>query len=304
MATGSKPPPAPDPYRTASAEGASNVQTALGNSVLSNPNVVGPTGSTTYTQSGEYQTIQLPDGTTTQVPRYTQTNKLSEEQQRLYDLNTQTQESIGRIGLDQSRRIGDLLGRPMDLSGLPDLTNDFSADRARVEQSLRDRLAPVNQRNLDAERNRLTNMGFQQGTEAWKAAMDDYNRGINDQNLAITGHGLAEQQGMYGMASNRRNQAFQEMLQQRNQPINEITALLSGSQVSMPNAPGYNAPQIQGTNIGSNIYNSAALANQQWQQEQQSKNAMMGGLFGLAGTAAFGGMRYGMNPMAWGNTGR
>lgn len=304
MATGSKPPPAPDPYKTAAAEGKSNVQTGIANSVLANPNTVGPTGSTTYSQSGEMQTIQLPDGSTTQVPRYTQTTKLSDEQQKLYDLNTQTQQNIGQVGVDQSRRIGEILGQPVNYSDLQIDPQNFSNDRLRVEQSLRDRLAPVNQRNLDAERNRLTNMGFQQGTEAWKSAMDDYNRGINDQNLAITGQGLQEQQGMYGMARDAAGYEMQRRTQQQNQPINAITALLSGSQVSMPNTPGYNAPTIAGSNVGSSIYNSAALANQNWQAEQARNGAMMGGLFGLGSAAAFGGMKYGMNPLAWGNTGK
>lgn len=290
----------PDPYKVSSAEGKSNVQTALANSVLGNPNTYGPQGSTTYSQSGEMQTITLPDGTTTQVPRYTQTTTLSPEQQSLYNLNTQTQQNIGQIGVDQSQRIGQLLGQPIDFSGLPELTTDFSADRQRVEQSLRDRLAPQNERDYAALENRLTNQGFQRGTEGFTSAMDEYRRGINDQNLAITAAGLGEQQGLYGMASNRRNQALQEMLQERNQPINEISALLSGSQVSMPNTPGYNAPSIAGTNIGQNIYNSSALQNQQWQQEQQQQNAMMGGLFGLGSAGLFGGMKYGFNPLKWG----
>lgn len=297
----SSPPPAPDPYRVSSAEGKSNVQTGIANSVLGNANTVSPFGSTTYSQSGEMQTITLPDGSTTQVPRYTQTTTLSPEQQGLYNLNTQTQQNIGQIGVDQSKRIGNLLGQPIDLSSLPKAApDDFSADRLRVEQSIRDRLAPQNERDYSALENRLTNQGFQRGTEAFNSAMDEYRRGINDQNLAITAQGLGEQQGMYGMASNARNQALTELLQQRNQPINEISALLSGSQVSLPNQPGYNAPTIAGTNFSQNAYNSAAIDAKNYETKQKANAALMSGLFGLGGTVLTGGMQYGFNPMKWG----
>lgn len=296
----SSPPPAPDPYKVSSAEGKSNVQTGIANSVLSNPNVVNPYGSTSYSHSGEMQTVTMPDGSTTQVPRYTQTTTLSPEQQKLYDLQTQTQQNIGQIGVDQSSRIGDILGKPVDLSGLTIDPNSFSQDRQRVEQAMFDRLSPQNERDYASLENRLTNQGFQRGTEAFNSAMDEYNRGINDQRLAITGAGLAEQQGMYGMASNAAQNEIQRRLLEQNQPINAITALMSGSQVSMPNAPGYNAPTISGTNLGQSIYNSAAINAKNYQTQQQSNAALMSGLFGLGGTMLTGGMQYGFNPMKWG----
>lgn len=283
----SSPPPAPDPYKVSSAEGASNVQTGIANSVLGNPNVYGPQGSTTYSQSGDMQTITLPDGSTTQVPRYNQTTTLSPEQQKLYDLNTQTQQNIGQIGVDQSARIGGILGQPVDYGDLKIDPNSFSADRTRVEDALRQRLAPTNEQAYNSLENRLTNQGFQRGTEAFRTAMDEYNRGINDQNLAITAAGLGEQQGLYSMARDAAGYEMGRRTQQQNQPINAITALLSGSQVSMPNVQGYNAPTIQGTNIGSNIYNSAALNAQNYQTQQQQQNAMWGGLAGLGGAGLY-----------------
>jgi len=285
-------PPPPDPYKTAAAEGQSNVQTAIANSVVANPNTYGPTGSTTYARSGEMQTVTMPDGSTTQVPRYNQTTRLSDAEQRIYDLNAQARTNVGQIGVDQSARIGELLGRPVDLSGLAVDPNSFNEQRARTEQSLRDRMAPQNARDLAAEQARLTNQGFMQGTEAWRGAMDDYNRRINDQNLAIVGQGLSEQQGMYGMASDASSREMQRRMQERNQPINEITALMSGSQVSMPNAPGYNAPTIAGTGIGQNIYNTAALQQKQYEQQVSQYNQNLAGMYGLGQAAIGGAARY------------
>lgn len=279
-------PAAPDPYRVSSAEGQSNVQTGIANSVLANPNTYGPTGSTTYAQSGEMQTITLPDGSTTQVPRYNQTTALSAPEQKIYDLNAQTRTNVGQIGVDQSARIAGLLGTPVDLSGLSIDPNGFSADRTRVEDALRQRVAGQNTQDYNALENRLTNQGFQRGTEAFTNAMDEYRRGINDQNLAITGVGLQEQQGMYGMAKDAAGFEMQRRLQERNQPINEITALMSGSQVSMPNTPGYTAPTIAGTNVGNNVYNSAALAQKQYENDLKASQADKAGMYNLAATGA------------------
>lgn len=88
------------------------------------------------------------------------------------------------------------------------------------------------------------------------------------------------------------NQAQQQWLQQqlavRNQPLNEISALMSGSQVSVPQFASYNAPQMPQNQIGSNIYNSAALAQQNYQSELAAQNASMGGLFGLGSAGIMG----------------
>jgi hypothetical protein len=81
-------------------------------------------------------------------------------------------------------------------------------------------------------------------------------------------------------------QALSQALTQRDVPINEITALLSGSQVQNPQFPGYqgsvaapmplfNATQAQGA-WDQNIYN----------QQVAQRNSLLGGLFGLA-TAPF-----------------
>jgi hypothetical protein len=287
MSSPSAPAP-PDPYKVASAEGVSNVNTAKASSILGNPNTFGPTGSTTYAQSGDVETITLPDGSTTQVPRYNQTTTLSPEQQKLYDLNNQTQQNIGQVGVDQSKMIGDILGKPVDYSDLQLDPSSFSADRQRVEQAMYQRMQPQLDRSREAEENRLVNQGFQRGTDAFTNAMGDLGRQENDLRLGITAAGLGEQQGMYGMARDAAGYEMQRRTQQQNQPINSLTALMSGSQVSMPNVAGYNASQVAGTNLGSNVYASNAIQQQQYQAEMAKQNAMIGGVAGLAGAGMYG----------------
>lgn len=290
-------PPPPDPYKVAGAQTGQNVQSAIANSYLGNVNQVGPYGSTTYSQNGAYSFTDS-NGQTHQVPQFTQTTTLSPEQLKLYDQQTRLGANLNDLALSQTERLSNHLNRPIDFSALPDVTNDFSADRARVEQAMFDRFAPQNERELESERNRLTNMGFQQGTEAWRNTMDDYNRRINDQKLAITAQGRAEQQGLYGMASSRRAQAMQEALAARNQPINEIVALMGGGQVHLPSAQAYQGGNIAAADVAGNVYSTAALQQKQYEQQMALRNQNLAGLYGLGQAAIGGAARY------WGGGGR
>jgi hypothetical protein len=101
--------------------------------------------------------------------------------------------------------------------------------------------------------------------------------------------GLAQQvaQAQSGFNANQaaRNAALQELYTSRNQPINEITALMNGSQVQNPNFINTPGAQIPTTDIG-------GLVNQNFQQQmgvygQQNQNwqSAMGGILGLGAGA-------------------
>ena len=83
-----------------------------------------------------------------------------------------------------------------------------------------------------------------------------------------------------------RQQAIAEQMQRRGMSLNEMNALLSGQQVSMPNMPSFNASGISQTpqlmQAAQNQYGAAMDAYNA--QQQQSAN-MMGGLTSLASTA-------------------
>jgi hypothetical protein len=283
-------PPPPDPYKVAGAQTGQNVQSAIANSYLGNVDQIGPYVSTTYKQGDTY-TMKGPDGQTYQVPRFTQTQTLSPGQQKLYDQQTELGTNLNNLALSQTQRLSEHLNKPIDFSGLPDVSNDFSADRGRVEQAMFDRVAGQNERDYNALENRLTNQGFVRGTQAFTDAMDEHRRGINDQRLAITARGLQEQQGLYGMASNRRSQAMQEMLQARNQPINEISAMMGGGQVHAPTAQAYQGGNIAAADVAGNVYNTAALQQKQYEQQVAQRNQNLAGLYGLGQAAIMGGTK-------------
>ncbi|WP_197486917.1 tail fiber domain-containing protein, partial [Rhizobium bangladeshense] len=78
------------------------------------------------------------------------------------------------------------------------------------------------------------------------------------------------------------------ILTERNQPLNEISALMSGSQVNQPNyvnSPTTQLPTVDQAGLINENYNQKMG---QYNQEVARSNAAMGGLFGL-GSALLGG---------------
>src|SRR3546814_7659332 len=72
----------------------------------------------------------------------------------------------------------------------------------------------------------------------------------------------------------------------RNQPLNEISSLLSGSQIANPGQMSSGTPQASVAGV-----DYTGLVNQQYQAQLANSQAGLGGLFGLAGAVAGGGFR-------------
>jgi hypothetical protein len=92
---------------------------------------------------------------------------------------------------------------------------------------------------------------------------------------------LQQQQSGFNAEQAALNQYLQEQFAIRNQPINEISSLLSGSQVSQPNFIGTNAAQIPTTDVAGLVNQSF---NQQlgiYQQQNQNYQSLAGGILGL-----------------------
>ena len=116
------------------------------------------------------------------------------------------------------------------------------------------------------------------------------------QNAALAAFGnaglaqqIAQQQAGFNAAQTARNQYMQEQYAQRNQPINETSALLSGSQVqSVPwlNSPNSQIPTTDFAGItNQNFQNQLGVYNAQTSQY----NTLMGGILGLGAGALKGG---------------
>lgn len=280
-----KAPPAPDPVATAAAQGGANRDTAITQGAMNMIDQVGPDGSLTYTKTGDQQFTDSLTGNSYTVPKYQATTSLSASGQRVQDINNQTEENIAGIGRDQSARIGGILGTPInfDKLGAAPLPADFSADRQKYEDALMERLNPQISRDRSALDAKLINQGLRPGSQAYNDAADEMGRTANDARLGAILNAGTEQSRMFGMASTARQQGIQEMLTERNQPINEISALMSGSQVSLPQFVNTPQTQLAGTDYQGAVYNSYQGQMDAYKQKVASQNAMMGGLFGMAG---------------------
>lgn len=249
-------PKAPDPMQTAQAQSGMNRDTAVSQQLINMVNQQNPWGSVSYTQNGMTSYTDS-SGRQVQVPQFTQTTTFTPQQQAIFDQTQSAQTNLAGLANDQSAKLRDYLNRPFEFNNqdAADWAYDLGASR----------IAPQQERNDELLRTRLINSGVRQGSDGWRDAMTLQTHGNNDQwnQLALAGRG----------------QAFSEALAQRNQPINEITALLSGSQVSNPASQSGPTPQAQ---VGGVDY--SGLVGDQYRAQMQNRGAMLGGLFGLAGS--------------------
>lgn len=261
-------PKPPDPVATAAAQSGMNVDTAVSQQLVNMVNQQGPWGSTTYSPTGS-ASFTNSQGQTVTIPQYTQTTTYTPAQQAIFDKTTQAQTNLAELAADQSSKMQDYLSKPFEFDNqdAADWSYDLASSRILPQQEQR-RAA------LDAS---LVNRGLRPGTEAYNREMTRLDQADNDQlnQLALTG----------------RSQAFNEALTTRSQPINELSAFLSGSQIQGPNSGFSGTPQA---GVGGVDY--TGLVNSNYQAKVAQSNAMLGGLFGLAGAGmsfipGFGGRR-------------
>lgn len=238
------------PQETASASTGTNIQTAIANTLLGQIGQATPFGSLSYEQSGTRQITDPYTGQVYDIPQFTATTMLSPEME-------------GIFGGIQSR-LGDVV------SGL-----GGSLDTVDIEQRLFDlgneRLQPT----LDAERQaleqRLANQGLAPGSAAYETQMNLFNQRQNDayNQLALTG----------------RRQAMNEAIAERQLPINELTALLTGQQASVPQFSVATPSSAATTDVGGLINQNYAQQYGNYQSQLGNYNNIMGGLFGLGAAA-------------------
>ena len=126
MGKGRSAPAPPDPRETAAAQTSTNVASQVAQQHLNNINQVTPNGNLTFDQTGTYQFTDPNSGDVYDLPTYTATQTLSPTGERIHGLNEQTQINLAEIGRDQSARIGELLGSPIDTSSLPQRSDPAS----------------------------------------------------------------------------------------------------------------------------------------------------------------------------------
>lgn len=114
-----KAPSPPDPQKTASAQTATNIGTAIANQTLGNVNQVTPDGSLTYSQTGTTKWTDPLNGKVYDLPNYTATQTLSAQQQAIKAQTDAAEKNLATLANTQSGKLNNLLGNPLDISKAP-----------------------------------------------------------------------------------------------------------------------------------------------------------------------------------------
>jgi hypothetical protein len=301
-------PKPPDPYKQAAAQQGAEQGAAATSAIMNNPNRYNPWGSQTYSIGG-YETVTGADGKPIQVPRYTETTKLSPDQMKLLGLQTQAGFNLGSTAVEQSAKLRKLLGQSVSTAGLqawnkgqaPGAVRQDTAptDRKAIEAAMMGRFNTDAATQAAAQDAQLAARGLSPGSAQAGFVQQGRDRARTDalqQAYLASGGEARAAQDAFNRAGLQRYQTGQdyatylnqlrqgqlaERLQLRNQPINEITALMGGIPLQQPNFPGFTGQGINAAPIGgymSNAYNA---------QAQNAANTNQG-IFGLG--SAFMGM--------------
>lgn len=295
------PPPQPDYTGAAVAQGAANKDAAIASAQLSNPNIISPYGN---------QTVSYANDPLTGNPIPTVNQTLTPTAQQTLDRQQQVQLGLAGVGQQGVNNVSNVLGTPFQFNG-PNVQSGLDTSGiARMpvnagttgQDAIMSRLEPLQARQMAQQQTALRNQGLAPGSEAYTNAMTDFTQGQNDLktqaalqgiNLDMSannqGYNQALQSGQFGNTAQQ--QALSQALTQRQLPLNEVSALMSGSQIQNPSFQQYTGSNVQAAPImqatqaqgqgNMNLYNA----------QQGAANSFNSGLMGMAGTAA--GMYFG-----------
>jgi hypothetical protein len=235
-----------------------------------------PQGSLEYSQSGTWS-----DGT----PKYAATQTLTPNQQRIADLGEQGSIGYGEAGNALLSNVKGMLSTPVDMAqfgAAPTYDENF---RLQQRQNMVQRAQPDWDQQRTALETRLANQGIGIGSQAYNDEMQRYQRGYNDFLLGADLNAGNAAAGEYGRMQTARQNQINEAYLPRNQELNTLSALLSGSQVSSPQFVSTPQTQVAGVDTSAALGMNQQNALMQQQLANSQSNAMMGGLSGLGGAA-------------------
>lgn len=159
------------------------------------------------------------------------------------------------------------------------------------------RLEPSLAKQRTSTETQLINQGLRPGTEAYDNAIQLLGQQENDARTqaALTGINLdtsANAQG-YNQAlqgaqfgNTAQQQALAQAIQSRQMPLNEITALMSGSQIQNPQFGAYSGSNVQAAPVFAATQAQGQAEQNAYNQQVATQNANTAGLYSLAGAGA------------------
>lgn len=258
-------PAAPNYAGAAQATAQGNIDAARLAVAANRVNQYTPYGSLEYTMSGEDKYGN---------PMWSATQKFSPEQQRLLDIQNELSYGVGQLGTKGLEYVGQQLSSPFDVSQLPSIGINPSET---YSDAIMRRLEPqLTQQNEQFEQS-MANQGIPVGSEAYNRAKMALGQRQNDLMLGAQTQGL--QAGL-----SARQQQLGELAYRRNEPLNVLSALRTGSQVT---APTYVNSAQQATTSGPDLLGAAQMGyNAQmgnFNAQQAAQANLNQGLFGLGG---------------------
>lgn len=218
--------------------------------------------------------------------RWQSTVTLAPEQQRMLDLQNQAGIQYGETANRQMAAVSDRLAAPLDFSTLGAAPTMDAGYRDQVMSSMLQRQQPMMDRDRTALETQMANQGIVAGSEAWKRGMDDFSRAQTDMRLAMDARAGDEMSRMYGMQTNARDRAMNEMVQQRQIPLNELAAMLSGGQVQSPSFVPTPQTNMQPVDVAGLTYGSYNAQQNAANSQRQANATQNQGLYSLLGTGA------------------
>jgi hypothetical protein len=194
------------------------------------------------------------------------TTTLDPKAQQALDTQMGLSAGVGDIAQQQLPQVEQQYSKPMDLSSVPQISDQaYEAQTARLD--------PQWDQRAEQNRTMLANQGLSPGGEAYTNAMRDFEAARTD------AYGQARLGAIQTMP-----QTYQLASSAYNQPLNTLNALRPGAQVQNPQFGQGGVP----TNYG-----QAAQQQGQWQQglfnaDMGAYNAQLGGAAALGGSYLYG----------------
>jgi len=270
-------PPAPDYTAAAQATAQGNLDAARTAAAANRVNQVTPYGTLTYNVNPESQ--YDPWGN----PTWTATTALSPEQQQLLNIQNKTSIDLGNLQNKGLSYVEDMISKPFDTSVLPQVGINAGED---YSAAIMRRLQPQLQMEQKSFDQKMANSGIPVGSEAYENAKRMFDMSQNDRLVAA-------QTGGIGVGLQANQQGFSQAGYMRNEPINTLNAIRSGSQVTNPTFQS--VPQ-QATTQGADILGATQAGYNAQLGASNASNAASaantGGLYQLGGTALMAGAMF------------
>ena len=282
--------PATPDYRGAAVEqGAANLEAARATARLSNPNTYTPYGTQLVSYEGDIPTIR---------------QTLTPTAQKTLEAQQGVELSLANLGSKGAQTASNVLDKPFSFGG-PDVQTSLDLSGiAKMpvnagmtgQEAIMKRLEPSLARQRTSTETNLINQGLRPGTEAYDNAIRSLGEQETDARTQAVLQGLnldigANQQG-FGQAleagkfgNTAQQQALAEAIQLRQLPLNEITALMSGSQIQNPQFGAYTGATVQPAPLFAGTQAQGQFDANKYNQEVSQANMQTAGMYSLGGAA-------------------